>query len=115
MHGKLQSLMQDESLRIARAADVTIASMADYCKGVLQSKAYGANDLPDALRQLSTDGLKLMQAPYQVRISATSPHGFPVEFTLTKATAEEMIGAVTGLEQWLGERGYGKVTVGAAA
>jgi exodeoxyribonuclease-5 len=115
MQQKLHAMLLEESLRMSKAAEVTIASMADYCKGVLQTAAYAQNDLPDALRQLSTDGLKLVPMPYQVRISATAPGGFPVEFTLTKATAEEMISAVTGLEQWLSERGYRAMTVGRAA
>ena len=106
MQQKLQAMLMEESLRIGKAAEVNIAAMADYCKGVLQTAAYAQNDLPDALRQLATDGLKLLPMPYTVKISATSQHGFPVEFTLSKATAEEMIGAVTGLETWLHEHGY---------
>jgi hypothetical protein len=115
MHAQLQSLLQDESMRIAKAADVTIASMADYCRQVLQTAAYAQNDVPDAIRSLAAEGVKVIPMPYQVRISATAPGGFQVEFTLQKATAEEMIGAVTGLEQWLSERGYGSVVVHKAA
>ena len=106
MQQKLQAMLMEESMRIGKAAEVNIAAMTDYCKGVLQTAAYGQNELPDAIRHLATDGLKLLPMPYTVKISATSQHGFPVEFTLSKATAEEMIGAVTGLETWLHEHGY---------
>lgn len=87
LQAQLETRLDDAGRRLTKEVGATMDEMATYTKGVMA--AYGPTP-----------------TPYQVTLRATSQEGFPVEVTMRKATAAELVEEMGRLVSWLVSNGY---------
>ena len=56
--------------------------------------------------KLQERGVQLRHDPYQVRVQALAPQGFPVVIQVAKEDVSALIGALPALMGWLAQEGY---------
>lgn len=109
---RLHTFMGDEHTAIMKTLDATLVAMKRWVDTVCQQNEHAQYTLGDALTKLQTEGLAVIQPPYQVRLQVETAAGYPMELTLTKSTAAALIEELGRLEPWLQQSGYkpGSVT-----
>jgi hypothetical protein len=78
--------LEDAGRHMVKDLGVTLDGMSKYIEGVIKAQA--------------------ITTPYQMAMQVTTPQGFPMTLTVTKATAEELIPAMGKLGSWLVQNGY---------
>lgn len=103
VQGLLGKQLDDAGVKMARSVDTTVTEMANFTKGVLASNEHASYSFADALVKFAQAS---QETPYQVTLRATSQEGFPVEVTIRKATAAELVDEMGRLVGWLTANGY---------
>lgn len=62
--------------------------------------------LSSVLHEVLQQGVQVVGNPYTAVVQAVSGAGYPVEITVVKRTADELVQALEGLTQWLTAQGY---------
>jgi hypothetical protein len=102
VQGLLGKQLDDAGVRMARVVDTSVTDMANFTKGVLASNEHAQYSFADALAKI-TDRREM---PYTVRVTAVSGEGFPLQLTIRKETAGELVEAIGQLLPWLTANGY---------
>jgi hypothetical protein len=71
-----------------------------------QTNEHAWYSLGDSLVKLQERGVQLRHDPYQVRVQALAPQGFPVVIQVAKEDVSALIGALPALMGWLAQEGY---------
>ena len=103
---RLHAWMLEEHKDITRTLDATMVAMKRWVETVCQQNEHAQYTLGDALTKLQTDGLAVIQPPYQVKLQVETAAGYPMELTLTKNSAAALIDELSRLEPWLQHHGY---------
>lgn len=114
VQARLEGLLKDTAIKMARDAETLMVEMANYTKGVLASNEHAAYQLSDALAKVQSGGLTISGSPYAVTIKALTAEGFEVQFTIEKRDAEDMLEELGRLMPWLTAHGYTGITQEAA-
>lgn len=107
---RLNTQLQDAGIRMARDVETTITDMANFAKGVLSANEHAHYSFADALAKIADK----RELPYTVTLKALSSEGFPLELTIRKETAGEIVEVVSNLLPWLVANGYTAPTLVAA-
>ena len=103
LQARLDTELTNAGIRMARGAETTITSMAEYTQGVLAANEHANYSFAEALIQFARGNPTL---PYQMALQAHTPQGYPITLTIQKGTAEEFIPAMVKLGEWLLSHGY---------
>lgn len=103
---RLHAFMGDEHTAIMKTLDATLVAMKRWVETVCQQNEHAQYTLGDALTKLQSEGLAVIQPPYQARLQVETAAGYPMELTLTKSTAAALIEELGRLEPWLQSNGY---------
>ena len=96
----------DETKGVLQAFDAMAVTMRSCLDKVAEQNEHALYQWSDAVLKLHEHGLQLRHDPYQIRVQALSPQGFPVIIQVAKGDAGALVEAVPMLMGWLAQEGY---------
>lgn len=109
IEGKMTDWVQAQQTGTLKALDRVYEHMAACLDKIAVANDHAQYQLATALDRLSASGVQISGTPYTATLQAISPQGFPLQLTLQKRSAEELVQALEGVSAWLTAQGYGAV------
>lgn len=110
LHGFCQSLQRrldgmviDHTKSVMRSLEAVFEGFQKQAATFATVNEHATYQLSNALEAVSKSG---QSSPYQVTIAAKNPDGFPVELSIAKQDAGELIQALGAVFPWLKDAGY---------
>jgi hypothetical protein len=112
---RVQAWMLDYHKSMMACLEATLEPVRQCLTQAAAGNEHAQYQLSDALLKMQEHGIKVQTAPYVATVHATSPQGYVLDLTIQKASAPEVVEALTALLSWLSESGFTGVQVHALA